>query len=71
MNVEFIFGWGQSVRVRDDAPQEMFPGQSGSVCGMRMHGGLNLYLVEFATGVSKEIPQVLLERADAGAQGNE
>lgn len=60
--------WGDTVRVKDEAPQQMRPGSLGSVCGMRVledpkaaeHTGwgvgTTLYLVEFSDGEALEIP---------------
>ena len=56
-----IGNWGDTVRVVADAPEEMWPSQLCSVCGMRQKDGVNLYLVESSTGQSEEVPELLLE----------
>ena len=67
------FAWGDSVRVLADAPSAYHPNSLGSVCGTavlkdedraRALGeavGINLYLVEFADGLTVEIPESWLE----------
>jgi hypothetical protein len=61
MNSNFIYDWGETVRVVMTAPEELRPGQVCSVCGMREMEGTNLYLVEFQNGDSLEVPENNLE----------
>ena len=61
MNSNFIYDWGETVRVVMTAPEELRPGQVCSVCGMREMEGTNLYLVEFQNGDSVEVPENNLE----------
>lgn len=61
MNPNFIYDWGETVRVVTTAPEELHPGQTCAVCGMRQREGTNLYLVEFQNGDSFEIPENNLE----------
>jgi len=57
MNDNFCYDWGDTVRVITTAPNVMRPGQVCSVCGMRQHEGVNLYLVEFSDGEALEVPE--------------
>ena len=43
------------------APQDMQPRKICSVCGMREHNQLELYLVEFTEGNAIEIPEKHLQ----------
>ena len=59
--------WGDTVRVRDDAPSEFRPGARGAVCGFREIDkdvsdteAPRLVLVEFSAGNTLEIPETLL-----------
>jgi hypothetical protein len=65
--------WGDTVRVKHDAPTAMRPGALASVCGSRTAEttdqanhfgcaiGTTLLLVEFSDGSSLELPEALLE----------
>ena len=67
------FTWGDTVRIRADAPPQYQPGEVASVCGIRevetveqerQFGspvGSRLYLVEFENGDAIEVPEALLE----------
>ncbi|MEI9961403.1 MAG: hypothetical protein WDM76_09845 [Limisphaerales bacterium] len=61
MNTNFKFNWGQAVRIVTTAPENMRPGQAGSVCGMRKLDTDNLYLIEFSDGQAIEIGEDCLE----------
>jgi hypothetical protein len=61
MNTNFIYDWGETVRVVTTAPEELRPGQVCSICGMREKDGTNLYLVEFQNGDSVEVPEAYLQ----------
>lgn len=54
------FTWGDSVRVRTDAPERFRPSRVGSVCGLRP----GLVLVEFGDGVAIEVPSEFLQPLD-------
>jgi hypothetical protein len=67
------FTWGDTVRVKDEAPKNFHPGEIVSVCGLaeistedlKMDPTLIeptwLYTVEFGDGHSIEIPESYLE----------
>jgi len=71
--------WGDTVRIKSNAPHEMLPGRLAAVCGMREveNGdqakpfgcaiGTTLYLIEFGDGHSIEIPEHLVEVANLDA----
>jgi len=61
MNRNFIYKWGETVRVSLAAPKESRPGKVCAVCGMRQAGDTNLYLVEFENGDSLEVPESWLQ----------
>jgi len=61
MKSNFIYEWGETVRVVITAPEELRPGQACSVCGRREKEGTNLYLVEFQNDDSVEVPENNLE----------
>jgi hypothetical protein len=61
MNTNFIYDWGETVRVVTTAPEELRPGQVCCICGMREKDGTNLYLVEFQNGDSVEVPEAYLQ----------
>ena len=66
--------WGDTVIIDSDAPKKFKPSEIGSICGIRMlknqsesdefHGyiGSNLYLVEFFSGASLEVPEQFLSK---------
>jgi hypothetical protein len=68
--------WGDSVKIRLDAPAEVRPGAAASVCGIRRvetrnqgleYGvtiGTTLYLIEFGDGTSIEVPETWIEPLD-------
>lgn len=60
-NTTFLYDWGETLRVVTTAPESFRLGQICSVCGMREHGGENLYLIEFSDGSSLEVPECYLE----------
>lgn len=62
MSAAFIYDWGQEVRVAANAPENMRPGKTGSICGMREFNGSRFYLVEFSDGQAVEILEDFLER---------
>jgi len=64
MKTPFTYDWGQAVRIRTAAPQDLHPGEECSVCGMREHEQLKLYLVELSSGEAIEIPEEHLEMVD-------
>ena len=57
------FTWGDTVRVRSDAPEENRPGSMGSVCGLPdpRRDDDDQYLVEFSDGHSIQIHGPMLE----------
>ena len=57
MNSDFVYKWGETVRIALSAPREFRPGQVCAICGMRKEGEINLYLVEFTNGDSLEVPE--------------
>ncbi len=63
MSMNFLYDWGQTVRVIGTAPSELHPGRLCSVCGMRELNGEKLYLVEFSDGKALEIAENKLEDA--------
>lgn len=68
--------WGDTVRIKSDAPTEMRPGTLAAVCGMRRVEtdeqsrqftcpiGATVLLVEFGDGYSVELPEDLVEVAN-------
>lgn len=68
--------WGDTVRIRGDAPLELLRGRLAAVCGMREVEnaeqakqfdcaiGTTLLLVEFREGNSIEIPEAFVEVAN-------
>lgn len=72
--------WGDTVRVKDDAPPAMRPGQLAAVCGITeaktpeqasQYGcaiGGTVFVIEFADGESSELSEELLEVATDGAE---
>ncbi len=61
MNENFCYDWGETVRVVATALSVMRPGQVCSICGMRQHEAVNLYLVEFSDGDAFEVPENQLQ----------
>lgn len=67
------FTWGDTVRIRDDAPAKFKELGAGSVCGIRRIDnekvaqvfdepvGTVLYIIESGDGKSKEVPERFLE----------
>ena len=67
------FNWGDSVKVKNSAPQEFEPDSIGSICGMTQIDSNNaikdlernltkiVYLVEFKDGHTIEIPEDYLD----------
>lgn len=73
------FTWGDTVRVKVDAPPAVRPGALGEVVGIReienqdqstqfwgMPLGTKLYLVELGDGVAVEVPERMLEADNTG-----
>ncbi len=68
--------WGDTVRIKSNAPVEMLPGRLAAVCGIRevensdqakQFGcaiGTTLLLVEFGDGHSIELPEDFVEVAN-------
>jgi hypothetical protein len=63
MSSNFRYTWGDTVFVTRTAPQELHPGETGSVCGMRETEGANLYLIEFKNGDALEVQEHQLRPA--------
>lgn len=61
MSANYRYDWGQAVCVTMTAPDNMRPGEGGSVCGMRETDDDRLYLVEFSDGKALEIPEKFIE----------
>ena len=73
MKPDFMFSWGDAVRVIDSAASKYRPGNNASICGLReisdddtakkagfkLHS--NVYLVEYSDGTSLEIEEEYLE----------
>lgn len=57
MQDDYLYGYGQEVRIVDSAPEGMCPGQRGSVCGMRKENARALYLIECSDGCAMEISE--------------
>jgi len=69
------FTWGDSVRVKAEAPSEMRPGTLAAICAIteieyeaqaKEYGapiGSKVYLLEFGDGTSVEIPEAWVEAA--------
>lgn len=69
-----MFDWGETVKVKNNAPIHLNPGQVGSICGMRQissEEGAKIYLchkndwvytVEYIGGLDKEIAEIYLEK---------
>jgi len=66
------FNWGDTVRIKSNAPKRYKPGSLGSICGIRIIDSVEvakhfdqllnskLYLIEFGDGHALEIPQSFL-----------
>ena len=72
---ETLFTWGDTVRVRSHAPEEMLAGEHGEVVAVteistseqaELYGlplGSTVYQVEFGSGATLEIKEAWLEAA--------
>ncbi len=71
-SLDSIFNWGDTILIKQTAPERYKPGFLGCVCGMRTIDsielarqfnqkiGSELYLIEFANGETLEIPTFFL-----------
>ena len=67
------FNWGESIKIKDSAPQKYSPGKIGSICGITKIDsdflsdkytsakGEWIYTVEYIGGTDKEIPECFIE----------
>jgi hypothetical protein len=55
------FSWGDSVRVKDEAPAELRPGDIGDVVAITGDGAEVLYTIEFGDGTDTQIAEYLLD----------
>jgi hypothetical protein len=53
------FTWGDSVRIKDDAPTNLRPGERASIVGLPTKSN-RLYVVEFPDGSDAQIPEQFL-----------
>ncbi len=68
------FDWGETVRVKDIAPINFYPGEIVSICGMiktkskvladkyKVNIGEWIYIIEYMGGSALEIPEIYLEK---------
>lgn len=62
--MKFKYDYGDEVRVVNDAPKALRPGEAGAVCGMRQVEGIRFYTVEYPDGKDAEISEEFLQPAE-------